>query len=115
MSVVEAVARLAAKPAKRVVRRRGEDVGADGGGVNPPASPACSRAVGGEGLAPPSPWSVQRRGLGVNCAISRRPGGFFVQEGEALSARGCRPDAGLAQGPRRDRRGPCRQTQSRSS
>ena len=39
-------------------------VGADGGGVNPPASPAFSRAGGGEGLAPPSPWSVQRKRAG---------------------------------------------------
>ena len=57
-------ARLRREPAKRVVRRRGKDVGTDGGGVNPPASPACSWAVGGEGLAPPSPWSVQRKRAG---------------------------------------------------
>ena len=44
-----AVTRRAVKPARRVVRRHGKDVGADGGGVNPPVGrrPAGSRVERG--------------------------------------------------------------------
>ena len=79
VSAVEAVARLAASPQSGWSGR------------------AFSPGGGGEGLAPPSPWSVQRRGLGVNGAIRRCPSGFFRARGRSP----VRLRAVQAQGPRR--------------